>query len=247
MGKIKHPPKTITTLNDFVNYLTTEDSFRNPSQRKKIKDLLQIAHDMFKFETDGYWKRASYFWGFSVVAFTAYFLVADSSKFKDRPELLLTVNSLGLVFSFSWYMVNKGGKYWMNNWYFIIGAIEKSLGTPLYSLKRTPKHSLFSPLGAYPISFTKINQMVCLYINAIWIGLIFIYLNKHYIEFYNKNIDPWLNCWDCLCSLCHDLLTGKNIVDTIILLITFCAIATMFFLSHTETRANEIKFRITET
>ena len=128
---------------------------------------------MLKFELDLYWKRATYFWGFLAICFTAYFLVSDDARFKNKPELLLLVASVGLVCSFGWYLVGRGSRYWQNNWLFHIEALEMLLSTPVYQLKRKAQHSPYNMIGAYPFSVSKVHQTVCLFITLVWLLLFF--------------------------------------------------------------------------
>ncbi len=137
-----------------------------------LEKILERAYDIRKFEIELYWKRASYFWGFLVATFTAYFIVSDSSKFGDRTDYEFLVMCLGFTFSLSWYLVNRGSKYWQSNWEKIIDTIEDKLQIPLY---RTNLHNTKGPwklFDRYHFSVSRINIIVSLYIVFIWLGLI---------------------------------------------------------------------------
>src|SRR5690606_624251 len=92
-----------------------------------IEKLLERAYQIRNFEIELYWKRASYFWGFLIAAFTAFFVVSDTSKFGNKPHYELLVICIGFIFSLSWYLVNRGSLYWQANWERMIEAIEERL------------------------------------------------------------------------------------------------------------------------
>ena len=81
---------------------------------KNFEKALEFAIDIRKFEIELYWKRATYFWTFIAATFTGYALVY--TKGGDNKEIILLLFScLGLLFSFAWFLVNKGSKYWQYN------------------------------------------------------------------------------------------------------------------------------------
>lgn len=67
---------------------------------------LTSALDIRKFEIELYWKRATYFWAFIAAAFFGYGLTYRIAT-EQEPWLATVFSSLGLVFSFAWYLVNK--------------------------------------------------------------------------------------------------------------------------------------------
>ncbi|MEO6731294.1 MAG: hypothetical protein ABIN01_08750 [Ferruginibacter sp.] len=177
--------KYVDTIKEVKDLFSKRDTLNEEVDRKKMQKALDHSYDMWKFENDLYWKRATYFWGGLVVSFTAYFLLADS-KFSDRPDLIMLVNSIGLVFSFGWYLVNRGSKYWQNNWLFIIGCLEEMLASPISGLKRKQKHPRYHPIGAYPFSVTKIHQIIACFITLIWVLLFVSFIVAHWDKSYLK-------------------------------------------------------------
>lgn len=160
-----------------------------------LEKILERAYDIRKFEIDLYWKRASYFWGFLVASFTAYFIVSDSSKFGNKPQYEFLVMCLGFTFSLSWYLVNRGSKYWQSNWEKIIDALEDKLQVPLYRTNLHNTKKSWNLLSRYPFSVSRINIIVSLYISLIWLGLIigFFFRDTNRINF-AKPIN-----WNILC------------------------------------------------
>ncbi|MFM2394507.1 MAG: hypothetical protein RLZZ546_2489, partial [Bacteroidota bacterium] len=53
---------------------------------KALEESLTRAYSIRQFELDLYWKRATYFWAFIAVTFTAYFIVAFKA---DNPHIKL--------------------------------------------------------------------------------------------------------------------------------------------------------------
>ncbi len=142
------------------------------SDEKMINNAVKNALDIRKFEIGLYWKRASYFWAFILLAFTAYFTISDSI-FTNVNEIRLIVSSIGLIFSISWYYVNRGSKYWQNNWEQHVDNLEDNYMGPIYRIILKRDEFKFTHLlGPYPFSVSRINQVINLYIIFIWIYLL---------------------------------------------------------------------------
>ena len=82
---------------------------------------LEMALDTRKFEIELYWKRATYLGAFIALTFGTYFMIFKAFSFqKDYPtfynEALLAISIFGLFVSCCWFLVNKGAKYWQENW-----------------------------------------------------------------------------------------------------------------------------------
>lgn len=166
--------------------------------KDKQKAALDKALDIRKFEIEFYWKRGAYFWAFIVVAFTSYFLVLtmDISKsglsmdFKD--ELTFLLNLLGLFLSTSWFFVNKGSKYWQENWEKHVDLLEDDIMGPLYktTVIRINTFDRFNPLSSFPYSVGKINQLISFVVLFFWLYLLirFIVVKFNFpFEFKNCN------------------------------------------------------------
>ena len=160
----------------FVNIEEYRAAFAEPpraSDDKSPKEgdtragrALTLALDIRKFEIDLYWKRATYFWAFIAAAFAGYALTYKSSA-NHEPWLSLLFSSLGLVFAFAWYLVNRGSKFWQNNWERHVDLLEDMTLGPLYKVvARSPERNPLTAAGAF--SVTKINQMLSLYVVVVW-------------------------------------------------------------------------------
>lgn len=92
-----------------------------------------------------------------------------------RQDMSVILACLGLVFSFSWVLVNRGSKFWQENWEKHVDMLEDKITGPLYKTvlcrnSKTKNEDWLSHLisGASEISVSKINQIVSVYIFALW-------------------------------------------------------------------------------
>ena len=130
------------------------------------------ALDIRKFEIDLYWKRATYFWAFIAATFAGYVAMKTSTN-KPPIETFVLIECLGLGFSVSWYFVNRGSKFWQNNWERHVDMLEDEIIGPLYKTAIDIRTCYFRRLHKeYPFSVSRINQMLSLYIVSVWIFLI---------------------------------------------------------------------------
>ncbi|OZT17141.1 hypothetical protein [Serratia marcescens] len=151
----------------------------------KLKNAFEKISDIRKFEIDMYWKRATYFWTIIAVTFTGYFALSVAKDLENKEIYLLLISSMGLVFTFAWYLANRGSKYWQENWENHLDLIEDEITGPLYkTILERPNKKTHSPMtnvenridsiltGPSKLSVSKINQWVALYIILIWIGMV---------------------------------------------------------------------------
>lgn len=162
-------------------YITEEEyknAFSEPQGNAETKEpdtragrALAAALDIRKFEVGLYWTRATYFWAFIAAAFAGYALTYKTSS-SNEPWLSLLFSSLGLVFSFAWYLVNRGSKFWQCNWERHVDLLEGMTLGPLYKyIAIDTKNSFLTSPGTF--SVTKINQMLGLFVSLIWLILFF--------------------------------------------------------------------------
>lgn len=152
------------------------------------KKTLALSHalDIRKFEIELYWKRATYFWTFIGASFAGY-ITLKSSEAKTDDNLSLLISCLGMLFSLGWLCVNKGSKFWQENWENHVDFLEDSNTGPLYktvtssiseSNKREKIKDFFT--GSLPYSVSKVNQIISLYIFIIWLSIFINDLFKTY-------------------------------------------------------------------
>ena len=154
--------------------------FAEPSQKSTKDDqkesdtragrALTYATDIRKFEIELYWKRAAYFWAFIGAAFAGYALTYKTST-DQEPWLSLLFSSLGLVFAFAWYLVNRGSKFWQNNWERHVDLLEDLTLGPLYKTIATDTGSKNPLTAAGDFSVSKINQVLSVFVTLVWATL----------------------------------------------------------------------------
>lgn len=145
----------------------------------KEAEALKQALDIRKFEIDLYWKRAAYFWTF-IGATMAGFLAIQASSAQNKQDLSVILACLGIVFSFAWVCVNRGSKFWQENWEKHVDVLEDKVTGPLYkivmsrnSMNKVSEKVVHLITGPSSISVSKINQIISLYVFALWVILLF--------------------------------------------------------------------------
>lgn len=107
----------------------------------KAEKALEHALDIRKFEIGLYWQRAAYFWALIAVAFAGYFAILSAEHLCDKEYLAYIVSCIGLLFTWAWFLVNRGSKYWQENWENHVDMLEDPITGPLYKtvLHRPPQ------------------------------------------------------------------------------------------------------------
>jgi len=110
-----------------------------------------------------------FFWGFIAVAFVFYATVKDKLY---EGVLPLGISSFGLICSWSWHLVNRGSKYWQENWETKVSEYEKkATGTKPFENKAIRQSK--KPWSAWKYSVGKVTLFLSLYTTLIWLGLFF--------------------------------------------------------------------------
>lgn len=144
---------------------------------EKQKEALRQALSNRQFEIDYYWKRTAYFWTLTAAALTGYFALASPKNPVHAGQFAsFAVGCLGLLISTSWFFVNKGSKFWHENWENHVAALSPpETGSLFRKVLRRPDEGVtrfFNVTRPAPISVSKINQWVSLYVIGFWIGLL---------------------------------------------------------------------------
>jgi len=151
---------------------------------------LDRALDIRKFEIDLYWKRATYFWAFLAVTLAGYFTLS-AAKIDERVkgDALLIVSCLGVVFSVTWYLVNRASKFWQENWEHHVNLLEGRVIGPLYKTVLSDADIKFWKLsGSYPFSVSKLNQILSLSVLGLFVLLVSATLLRYYCCAWPPNI-----------------------------------------------------------
>jgi hypothetical protein len=144
------------------NYTLTKTT-----ENTRIKNAIENALDIRKFEIDLYWKRANYFWLYNVSAFTAYFYVISNNTIekKDVSILTLLITGIGVFLSLCWVFINIASKYYQENWEKHVDLLEDDYMGPLYKRTLEYEKTRFE-IPTYSVS--KINLLLSIGIVATW-------------------------------------------------------------------------------
>lgn len=164
---------------EYIGEFEREDK---ADQDSVLARALDRALDIRKFEIDLYWKRATYFWAFLAVTLAGYFtLRAAKIDDADKKDALLIVSCLGVVFSVTWYFVNRASKFWQENWEHHVNLLEGEVIGPLYETVLGAEDIRFRKLsGPYPFSVSKLNQVLSLSIVGLFVLLVVTTLLSYY-------------------------------------------------------------------
>lgn len=190
----------MTTIKTKKDYLKL---FEVPVGNKEtLKEALFYALDIRKFEIELYWKRAAYFWTFIGATFAGYFAIAATENISN--DLLFLISTLGFLFSFAWFMVNRGSKFWQVNWETHVDLLEDEVFGPLYKTTLDARSFKWWEFHKeYNYSVSKINQMLSIFVTLVWVFLMIRTINE-IISFYEpvKNFNIWLLLgYIVLCSI----------------------------------------------
>lgn len=163
------------------NYWECMGLDKSPSEdcKEQRKEAYKRAHEIRKFEIELFWKRGTYYWAFILAAFTAHFALLSSLFNAERyPFSLCNVYSLPRLsllaliitslfcyfFSLCWVLMNKGSKFWQENWEKQIYALETEFSGSLYrTMLNTENKDDFCActwsLKPYNYSVTKITAL----------------------------------------------------------------------------------------
>jgi hypothetical protein len=144
-----------------------KNNFKNKVQEK----ALITALDTRKFEIELYWKRATYFWAFIAAMFIAYFAVFNSDKINEIKGVTILISALGYFFSLGWYFVNRGSKYWQENWEAHVDLLGPSIQGDLFTTIKISNSNFWNVYKEYPFSVSKVNQFLSMLMTLTWFGL----------------------------------------------------------------------------
>lgn len=148
----------LKTHAEYLKLFREEEKDSKSSSKLTMQEkALDRAWKNRDFEIEMYWKRATYFWAFTAATFTGYILVLRFLDNINVPNIELLLAAMGLIFSISWYLVNKGSKKWQENWEKHIDLLENEITGPIYKTvlrKKAP-------------SVSRVNMKVSLFVTFV--------------------------------------------------------------------------------
>ena len=184
--------QNILTRNDYYDGYKKSNNQTEPNENlvaSKKEKALEMALDIRKFEIELYWKRATYFATFIGLMFTSYFVVATAGTKlinEVKFELMMMISAIGIFASLCWFFVNKGSKYWQENWELHVDLLEDDVMGPLYKTTKKCNNewklswkfwNIFferrsiSPFLSYKYSVGKINIFLSFMTVIMWVSL----------------------------------------------------------------------------
>jgi hypothetical protein len=136
----------------------------SPEERRDLKRFDAVLATR-QFEIDLFWKRSLFFWGFIAAAFVAVATLEGKSGI-----LSSIVAGFGMVCSLAWTLVNRGSKYWQEQWESKIEAVEDRVTGPLFK-QRVPQQEKGWWLSGRQYSVSKLAIAVSDYMFLVWIAV----------------------------------------------------------------------------
>jgi hypothetical protein len=133
-----------------------------PHQKKRLARALARAHDIRKFEIDLYWRRATYFWAFQVVAFATFGLLLRDDGASS--ESIAAVAALGTLTATAGYVIARSSRFWQDTWEAHVDLLEPANEARLAQVTVLREQPQFS--------VTRINQNVLIIIAVWWLAIL---------------------------------------------------------------------------
>lgn len=136
---------------------------RTPDEQK---ELLNQAINFRDFEIKLSWERTKYFSAIVVAIFVAYY----SSR--SNPLLRMIFPSLGYVSTFIWLCLNRGSKFWQENWEKHIEILSIKLDRPIMGIVMVPYNPPCKLTSSYHYSVSRCNMTLSIMFLLFWAFLI---------------------------------------------------------------------------
>lgn len=214
------------------------DDLKKGDESSLVGKALKTALDIRKFEIELFWKRGTYYWAFILAAFTTHFALLGFffdrgsgrifclEEFCDLPGIALfslVINAMFcFIFSFSWVLVNKGSKFWQENWEEHIYQLENNVMGRLYkTYLNSEKDGKFCwfPLSykPYAYSVTKVTMLT-----SIVLCIFSFLLTLFYVSFmFVKPIENYAFCISFFMSLAVPILILGLLIFVISVFVCF--------------------------
>jgi hypothetical protein len=131
---------------------------------RKLSEL-QLAADVRKFEIGLFWQRSLFFWGLIAATFLVYANLKDSDA-----TIRFAIVSAGFIFSLGWTLVNRGSKFWQENWERKVELAGESASVHLFR-DREPVQAKFFLWRARQYSVSKLAIALSDFTVAVWVFL----------------------------------------------------------------------------
>jgi hypothetical protein len=140
-----------------------------------------VSVQIRNFEIDLFWKRSLFFWGFISAAFIGYAALRQSG-------LRILVACFGMVCSCAWSLVNRGSKYWQENWEAKVERFELPVTGPLFAEEGAPQDK-GRWLRGRKYSVSKLAIALSDYVFLLWFAVV---MGEAVRPFVPVNVQLWL-------------------------------------------------------
>lgn len=168
--------------NNYYTKTHKKCTINNCKDCEKAAKALSFAIETRKFEIELYWKRATYFWAFIALSFTALYNVAYSKPVTTKGILYsnltpLAIICFGFLLSVAFYLVNKASKDWQKNWEGHIYELQENIMGPIYSIVSHKE----------TFSVSKVNEIISKAVIALWLILFYLFFKNNPINVFDMN------------------------------------------------------------
>ncbi len=174
-----HDSKSSYNYDSYYSKNHEKLGFPKDVAEKALKNAIKSR----EFEIQRYWDRSQYFWLFVSALWAAFGYLLYNWSYLEGKQIdnsyhyftLFFLSCAGLSLSFAWYLVNKGSKFWQENWEHQINFLENEIIGKSYktilSEKQIKERSIYeqSSLGSFPFSVSKINIVIALSSAFLWL------------------------------------------------------------------------------
>jgi hypothetical protein len=128
---------------------------------------LDIAIATRELEIELFWKRSLFFWGFISTAFVGYAALRSIQS-----DLATLVACFGMVCSAAWTLLNRGSKYWQENWETKVERYELPVTGPMFASPEPVQSYKGRWLRARMYSVSKLVIALSDYVFGLWLVLV---------------------------------------------------------------------------
>jgi len=193
----------------------------NACYYQKAKAALKRAHEIRQFEIELLWKRAAYVATFQTLLFAALGLSFRAEA--GHPVIVFQIVTCvaGVFSAFFWRLINKGSKFWHENWTYHIDFLENEFEgklhkTVLYSGNDYKSKAKSLNAKTQPYSVSRVNIAISNLFGVAWLGLLFALLLKLFAHFGDMTIPVFAGKeWPIL-------LAAVSVIAVVLCAVIFC-------------------------
>lgn len=128
----------MTESSYYEDFISPKNGESEDERKKRVESLAKEIQEVRRFEINLYWIRSNQFFTILTIALTGFGVLISSdyytmAKYGFASRLYASIIIiLGYFTSCAWYLGNRGGKFWQENWEGHYDEIENNYFGPLY-------------------------------------------------------------------------------------------------------------------